>query len=124
MLSLQGFIQESLLQVVRGVAGACRASSGALEVMGSKAIDGVLGVSLSSPEINPLQRLPSELHIQMITFDIAVVVEERETKEGGGEIKVWSVSAGGKANSESARSQTSRLQFAVPVRLPHVAPKE
>ncbi len=50
-----------------------------------------------------------------IEFDIAFVVEDTDTKEGGGGLNIKVVSVGGKAGSSSSTTSTQRMKFAVEV---------
>jgi len=53
-----------------------------------------------------------------IDFDLAVTVEAKDTKEGGGKLSVVGIGVGGKAGRENAVTSVSRVAFSVPVQLP------
>jgi len=55
---------------------------------------------------------------QKIEFDISVVAERAANAEGGVAINVWSVKLGATGSNDSKSSESARIRFSIPVRLP------
>jgi hypothetical protein len=56
-----------------------------------------------------------ERNVNVIKFDVAVVISEGKNKEGSAKINVFSVKAGGGISSSAINETTSRIQFNVGV---------
>lgn len=56
--------------------------------------------------------------VQKVDFDIALTVDESQSKTAGAKISVLSIGIGAEGGSESTTGTVSRLQFSVPVVFP------
>lgn len=109
-MELREFVKDALVAIVEGV----------------KDAQMELGAN-----INPQTAIQSEkgaseylasggLRAYPVRFDVAVTVSAEANAEGGGRVSIWSIgSAEGKTGSKDGLSTVSRLQFQVPVALPH-----
>lgn len=118
-MDLKKFVQETLVQIARGVEGAQSelANSGAVvnprNVRGAGGQEGnVYGFLVEG------QRDRYRKAVQAVSFDVVVSAVEGATAEGGGRLRVGIVSLGGTATSEDKTGSESRIQFKVPIILP------
>lgn len=110
MLSLKDFIQETLAQIMEGVA----AADGDARKLGGMVNPN--GLDLANKGMRLMQT--GARHGQMIDFDVAVVsTESRETKGGIG-VFLGPAGAGSAGQSGKTNEPTSRIRFSVPVILP------
>ncbi len=57
--------------------------------------------------------------VDNIEFDVAVTVEQDESKEVGGKLKVFGVGIGGEASQINKLANVSTVKFKVPFVMPH-----
>ena len=106
-MDLKTFIAETLNQIAEGVETA-RANAGqsSSKIGVAPAIDNLFrtdGVVIGYSSDGAC--------VQLVTFDVAVMVDETTSGEAG--IKVWGV--GGKAEGSKSRATESRVSFQVPI---------
>jgi hypothetical protein len=98
-MELKEFISDTLVQLAAGIAEANRRLSN------SSSADRNAHFWIRSSSDFPNQ----------VEFDIAVTASEKESAAGGGQIKVWSVAAGGGKEKQSGSESISRISFKVAV---------
>jgi hypothetical protein len=102
-MKLQDFLRDSLLEIMNGVAEARRKNGnigGCIEALGKqdascKFKDGQIGF--------------------LVNFDVAVTVNQKNSKEAGAGIQVAFINAGGRGSAASEHSSITRIQFSVPI---------
>ena len=118
-MELQDFIQNSLVQIARGIEKA------AIELKDSKAIVNPRRVDTRTVKddhiygyINTDPRKRFFKVVQKIDFDVAVTAEKSKETKGGMGISVGSITVGTQGRSENTGSTVSRIRFSVPMLLP------
>lgn len=113
-MNLKEFVSKSLEEIVSGVHDAGNRARGYGARVNPKGYEGV-GENAKGVYTDE----NGDYHaVEYVDFDIAVVAEESSGKQGGGEIKVFSVGLGGGASAGSVNRSESRLKFRVPVLFP------
>ncbi len=116
-MNLEEFINESLRQIMNGVADAKKyGSTIGAEVNPFAHMGGVD----SQPEgaVYRLNKGKGGQWAQNISFDVAVTTSKESSSEGGAKLSVAVFSLGGGKENNSTNSSVSRVQFTVPVFLP------
>ena len=123
-MELQQFVTESLNQILKGISDA----------QGSNRYNGIeINPSLrhyiderSEDWVGGTQKLPTDVFLTptgqvvvMIHFDIAVTVVEGTGSKGGIGVFVGAVGLGTQGQSDKSSTSATKLQFKVPVVLPH-----
>ena len=109
-MDIKDFVENTLLQIVNGVNDANK-----------KLID--TGAIISSKDIRPM-REGTTLNtktgdlVNLIEFDIAVTVNEKDTANGGAGIKIVGFNVGGTLQNEITNQSISRIKFSIPLTLP------
>lgn len=121
-MELQEFIQESLVQIVRGIEGATEELGDTTAVVSPRYIhrreSGTIGYAMNVEETDKRSfRRP----VETVEFDVAVVAVEGAEKKGGIGIMVGSIGIGGQGKTETSSTSHSRLKFQVPIVLPSQA---
>jgi hypothetical protein len=116
-MELQDFIQNTLVQIARGIENA------ATELKGSKAIVNPRNVGTGGVKdehiygyLNANKKFFKV--VQKIEFDVAVTAEKSKETKGGMGISVGSITVGTQGQSEHAGTTVSRIRFSVPMVLP------
>jgi hypothetical protein len=115
-VELKDFVAESLRQILEGVTAA-QGFAGTLNAFVNPSDNALSGektyaASILIPGSGPYRRV-----VQMIEFDVALVVStDTLTKAGAGVLAV--VSVGGSKATAAAQQTTSRLKFSIPIVLP------
>ena len=116
-MELKDFIKKSLVQIIEGVQDARAAVQGGAAAAHLAEVSPTLSSSLSG-----LGSTVSGSNVEMISFDVAVVVVEGEAERGGADAKIgvfgFSAGVGGKLEAEKKTTNTSRISFRVPIALP------
>ena len=116
-MELQEFVRETLVEISKGVEAA------------------QLGLSDSDAEIHPVMKeiftktqsggtnqilgiAKGNGLVTMVEFDLAVTVTEGKGTKGGIGVLAAGLGLGSQGRSEEARSEISRIQFKVPLKLP------
>lgn len=109
-MDIKGFVEIALTQIIEGAISANESikESGAL---------------ISSKDVRPLRESTTYNTttgnlVNLIEFDIAVTVNEKDIAEGGAGIKVAGLSIGGGLQKESVNQTISRIKFTVPLTFP------
>lgn len=108
-MDIKDFVENTLLQIVQGVNSA-----------NEKLKD--TGAIISSKNVRPLREgttynsSTSDL-VNLIEFDIAVTVNEKDTANGGMGIKIAGISIGGGLQNETANQSISKIKFSIPLTL-------
>lgn len=109
-MDIKDFVENTLLQIVQGV------NSANEQLKDSGAI-------ISSKDVRPLREgttyntRTGDL-VNLIEFDIAVTVNEKDTANGGAGIKIVGISIGGSLQNETSNQSISRIKFSIPLTLP------
>lgn len=119
-MELKDFIRETLVQIAQGIE---EASS---QLQDSEALVNPRNVSINqsanakhygvlseNKENSPLR------FVEEITFDVAVHATEGTEASAKAGISVGSIGIGGKGSSSETKSSESRIQFRVPMVMPH-----
>lgn len=111
MLSVQDFVSDTIVQIVKGIASAQEQCSG-------------MNAFISPPSISNAdthRKSPFDgAAIAEIEFDIAVTAATDSGVKGGIAVLGGLISAGSKTETSDTQSTTSRLRFSVPVRWPEM----
>jgi len=116
-MELKDFVKETLIQIIKGVK------------------DAQIEVQKAGGMVNPTLRVladkgasaavlgqPSGEHggnyVFLVDFDVAVIVEEGKETKGGIGVVTGIFSLGSQGKSDQIASNTSRIQFKVPILLP------
>ncbi len=114
-MNVQEFIHDALTQI----ANAVQAANNTFSTQSSPAEANPAG---AESESRGGLTYVSVSNTQMISFDIAVTVDETSQtsteKKGGLSLKVVSGGIGGSKSTETSSSSVSRLQFKIPLKLP------
>ena len=123
-MELQQFITESLNQILKGIAEARRANN-----YDRIQINPSLPHYLDRNHENwvaDLQKLPSDILLTpsgeivvMVHFDVAVTATEGTGSKGGIGVFVGAGGLGSQGQSDKSSTSATKLQFKVPVVLPH-----
>jgi hypothetical protein len=111
-MDIKTFVETSLTQIVEGVNNANTALSDQ-------------GAYVSSKNVRPLREgttynsSTGDL-VNLIEFDIAVTVNEKDASEGGASIKVAGINIGGGLQKENTNQTVSRIKFNVPLTFPAI----
>ena len=112
-MQLQEFVTESLTQIIQGV----RNAHAAAKTAGAQV--NPIGLAVAKPG-SEIYSQAGQL-AQLIHFDVAVTATETDKAQGGIGVFVGALAVGTKGEVESQSSAISRIQFSVPVVLPHQA---
>ena len=108
-MDIKDFVENTLLQIVQGVNSA-----------NEKLKD--TGAIVSSKNVIPLREgttyntSTGDL-VNLIEFNIAVTVNEKDTANGGMGIKIAGINIGGGLQSELANQSISKIKFSIPLTL-------
>jgi hypothetical protein len=109
-MDVKDFVENTLVQIVEGVNSA-----------NSKLKE--TGAIISPKNVSPIRdgttyNTATGQLVNLIEFDVAVTVNEKDTAGGGGGIKIAGISIGGQLQNETANQSVSRIKFSVPLTLP------
>jgi hypothetical protein len=108
-MDIKDFVENTLLQIVQEVNSA-----------NEKLKD--TGAIISSKNVRPLREgttYNSSTYdlVNLIEFDIAVTVNEKDTANGGMGIKIAGISIGGRLQNETANQSINKIKFSIPLTL-------
>ncbi len=112
-MDLKEFVAETLFQIIEGVKEAQKKAAES----GSK-VNPPISSSPANLDRQKLIITEETEMIQIIDFDVALIVKEGAGKKGGIGIFAGSVSIGGQKESNIENSSVSRVKFRVPITLP------
>ena len=113
-MDLKDFVAASLTQIAEGVAQ----SAPAISALGG-AVSPVFSPSGTPGEFLGEARDGSNAPVYAVAFDVAVVIGNAGTAEGGSKLQVAGfLSIGGKVGKADKEETTSRIRFVVPLQLP------
>ncbi|BES69706.1 hypothetical protein RE428_07690 [Marinobacter nanhaiticus D15-8W] len=120
-MELKDFIRETLVQLAQGIEEAnMELRSSAAVVNPENVIVDVTGKAkhygILSASDDIVEYLPS---VQAIEFDVAVHATEGKEKSAKGGISVGAMNIGGSGGASESKSSESRIQFKIPMVLPH-----
>lgn len=108
-MELKEFIKSTLVQVSKGVEEA-KIELGYKEV----------GITIINPEpkgtINTASTDGSMKRIELIEFDIALIVEQKSEGKAGIGVLASIITAGASTSTGSSNSETHRIKFKVPIK--------
>jgi hypothetical protein len=109
-MDVQDFIEKTLTQVVNGV------NKAKVNIKPS-------GALISSKDVRPLREgttynTSTGNLVNLVEFDIAVTVNEKDTDGANAGIKIVGLSIGGGLQKESLNQTVSRIKFSVPLTFP------
>jgi hypothetical protein len=109
-MDIKDFVENSLIQIVEGVVNA----NTKLKEMGAK---------VSSKDIRPLRESTTYNQVtnqvvNLVDFDLALTVSDKDSSGIGGGIKITSFTIGGQSQNESTKQTVSRIKFSIPLTLP------
>ncbi len=111
-MDIKDFVENTLVQIVEGINNA----NEKLKDQGAK---------ITSKDVRALREgttLNSRTGdlVNLIDFDVAVTVNEKDTADGGAGIKIAGINIGGKLQNETSNQSISRIKFSIPLSLtPH-----
>lgn len=116
-MELDEFINNTLTDIVSGI----QKANQKLESSGSYVCSSHLSQNLGEGARRISKDKNGNLHvISEINFDVAVTASNSSKDEAGGGIKVFSVvKLGGSISNDTANNEVSRIQFSIPLALPH-----
>ncbi|MEM7812079.1 MAG: hypothetical protein AAF532_11425 [Planctomycetota bacterium] len=100
--TLSTFIEQTLLEIIRGVASAQESIKSVAE--GAK--------------IGPSDPANKSSLVRTVDFDIGVAIGSEQQTKGGVGIIVGPITLGSAGQSGDKKDSTNRVQFSVPIRLP------
>jgi len=106
-MDVKEFIESSLIQIIEGINGAKDKLKGS-------------DVLISSKDVRPLREGTTVNHqtgnlVNLIEFDMAVTVNEKDTSGGKAGINIVGLNIGGGLQNEVSNQTVSRIKFSVPV---------
>jgi len=112
-LELKSFIQQALVQIVRGVEDAQK------KIEKSSAEISPTGLHFTLGDGTTVIYKRGEGIVQTVEFDIGVTVSSEKGIEGEGGIGISVVNIGAKGKKRQEREHINRVKFTVPILLPH-----
>ncbi len=122
-MDLSEFVKETVVQIARGIEAANS------ELSSMDAMINPLNVNAYSANTQAYARTScitaaeapeGSRVVEKVTFDVAVTVQESDTKEGGGKLSIASFGLRADAKSESSNQTESRVGFSIPIVYPGV----
>lgn len=115
VLELQTFVTSTLVQIAKGI----RDAQDQLKDTGTLVNPGLRGMFAGAKITAPVVYISGvQVHIEDVSFDIAVTASDEQSAAVGAGIKVLGVRLGADGKSGSENSTASRVQFSVPIILP------
>lgn len=116
-MNLEDFITNTIVDIVNGA----NKANEKLKNSGSFIVGSDIHEFKSENMIKAATDKNHKLHIvSEINFDIAVTVSDESQGKGGGGIEIMDIfKLGGSKKETTANSNVSRIQFKIPVALPH-----
>ena len=112
-MELNEFVKATIMQIVEGVDEANTALSKKTAFVASANIQTDKGFK------NTVDKEGRQHYVTDVDFDVAINIQNSNSKEGGGGIEILSVlNIGKKGSSENTNSSTSRIKFSLPLALP------
>ena len=109
-MDVKDFVETTLVQIVEGINIANGKLNGTGAIISSKNVRPLRDGTTYNTDTGHL--------VNLIEFDVAVTVIEKDTAGGGGGIKIAGISIGGQLQNETANQSVSRIKFSVPLTLP------
>lgn len=112
-MELKEFVKETIVQVVEGIDEANAALSEKTAFVASA------NIQTNKTYQSTVDKEGIHHYVTDLEFDVAINVQNSETKEGRGSVEVLTViNIGGKGSCENTSSSTSRIKFSLPLALP------
>lgn len=116
-MELRDFVDQTLRQIIEGVVSATPRAEELGAFINPADVLVVIGGKPYGPTVQVPGKGPHRRFVQMVDFDLAVVVTRGEsTKAGAGVLTV--VALGGSHEAGAKQETTSRVKFSVPITLP------
>lgn len=112
-MELKEFVKETIVQVVEGIDEANAALSEKTAFVASA------NIQTSKTHQSTVDKEGRHHYVTDLEFDVAVNVQNSETKEGRGRVEILTIlNIGGKGSCENTSSSTSHIKFSLPLALP------
>lgn len=112
-MELKDFVKETIVQIVEGI------DQANATLTGNSAFIASTNLSTNRALTSTVDKERIHHYVSNIEFDVAINVQNSETKAGGAGLEILSVlNVGGKGSSENTSSSTSRIKFSLPLALP------
>jgi hypothetical protein len=115
-MELQQFIEQTLVQIARGIEGANKTLEGSGAVVNP---GNIADVGVSPPAFGLMRGQPCRL-VHLIQFDVAVTATSGTATAGGVGVKLAVVDLGTKGQSDRKDTNESRIKFGIPMVFPSV----
>lgn len=108
-MNIKDFVETTIVQIVEGVNSA-----------NVKLKD--LGAIVTSKDVRPLREgttyntTTGDL-VNLIDFDVAITINEKDTTGGGAGIRIAGINIGGELKNEVNNQSLSRIKFSIPLTL-------
>jgi len=106
-MDIKDFIENTLVQIVQGVNNANEKLKDTGSIISSKNVRPLRDGTTYNTETGDL--------VNLIEFDIAVTVNERDTANGGMGIKIAGINIGGNLQNENANQSINKIKFSIPL---------
>ena len=113
MIELKDFISESLKQIVTGISDA---QDFVIEKGGNVSPKNIIFDGRNNASSGGFVNQP--YLVNMIEYDIAIVVQDSTEGQGGAGIFVGGISIGGRVKADQTTTNESRIKFSIPVIYP------
>ena len=114
-MDLKTFVEETLCQIAEGIQGAQKRLEGTGAIINPYYLDKGTGKERLAKPVDGFE----QIHMQTVSFDIALTASKTGKGGGGFEVSVFSANLNAGAHKESSDSSVSRVRFEVVVDLPH-----
>lgn len=113
-MKLQDFVCESLSQIIKGIHDAHK-----LELPLNAEVSPYRHIKNVKTDNTRMKPMYSWQYATPIKFDVAVTTEQTKGTKGGIGVVVGAIALGSQGKTDKLDSSVSRIQFEVPVILPH-----
>lgn len=112
-MELKEFVKETIVQVVEGI------DEANVALWEKTAFVASANLQTNKTFQSTVDKDGRQHYVTDVEFDVAINVQNTETKEGRGKVEILTVlNVGGKGSCENTSSSTSRIRFSLPLALP------
>jgi len=109
-MDIKEFVGSTLVQIIEGINDAKEKLKDSGAVISSKNVEGMRGGTLRN-------KITGDV-VNLIDFDVAVSVNEKDAANGGAGINIAGVQFGGQLQNETVNQSVSRIKFSIPLTIP------
>ena len=109
-MDVKEFVESTLVQIVEGISNANEKLKGSGAIVSSKHVMPVRDGSTRNEKTGDL--------VNLIDFDVAVTVNEKDTADGGAGIEIAGIQIGGRLQNATENQSVSRIKFSIPLTIP------